>query len=72
MIVPLDQIQPETLRAMAEAYVLKEGTDYGEEEVTFEYKVEQVLTSLSEGEAVLLYSELHETVEVIPADRFKV
>ena len=43
---------------------LREGTDYGEQETDFKTKVQQVLDSLKTGEAVLVYSELHESVDI--------
>ncbi len=67
MIVPIDQLSPDTLLNIAKEYVLREGTDYGAEEVGFDDKVEQVLAQLKSGEAVLFYSELHESVDIKPA-----
>ncbi len=64
MIVPIDQLSPETLLNIAKEFVLREGTDYGDEEVRFSDKVEQVLVQLKSGEAVLVYSELHESVDI--------
>ncbi|MBW8189987.1 YheU family protein [Neiella marina] len=70
MQIPIDQLTPETLHAIAESFVLREGTDYGGEEVTLEEKVQQVLSQLRSGLAVLLYSELHDSVDLVPADKF--
>ncbi len=47
-----------------ECFVLREGTDYGAEEVALDVKVQQVLNRLKSGEAVLVYSELHESVDI--------
>ncbi|WCE29495.1 YheU family protein [Vibrio sp. SCSIO 43137] len=64
MIVPWQQIDPETLTNLIKEYVLREGTDYGAEEAMLEDKIEQVKTLLQSGEAVILFSELHETVDI--------
>jgi len=64
MIIPIDALEAETLYSLAEAFVLREGTDYGEEEVSLDVKVQQVLDRLKSGEAVLVYSELHESVDI--------
>ena len=64
MIIPIEELDPETLKNIVESVVLREGTDYGEEELTFATKVEQLLNQLRCGEAVLLYSELHESVDI--------
>ncbi|WP_338519371.1 YheU family protein [Alteromonas gracilis] len=64
MIIPIDALEADTLYSLAEAFVLREGTDYGEEEISLDIKVQQVLDRLKSGDAVLVYSELHETVDI--------
>ena len=64
MIIPIDALEADTLYQLAESFVLREGTDYGEEEIALEVKVQQVLAKLKTGEAVLVYSELHESVDI--------
>lgn len=64
MIIPVDALEPDTLYSLAEAFVLREGTDYGEQEVELDVKVQQVLEKLKSGDAVLVYSELHESVDI--------
>ncbi|CAM3565406.1 hypothetical protein VA7868_00005 [Vibrio aerogenes CECT 7868] len=64
MIVPWQDISPETLENLIKEFVLREGTDYGENEVSLEMKIEQIKQQLKSGEAVVVYSELHETVDI--------
>lgn len=64
MIIPVDALEPDTLFSLAEAFVLREGTDYGEQEVELDIKVQQVLEKLKSGDAVVVYSELHESVDI--------
>lgn len=64
MIIPISELAPETLYSLVESFVLREGTDYGEIEARLEDKVDQVIMSLKSGEAVLVYSELHESVDI--------
>lgn len=66
MIIPVDELAPETLRNIAESVVLREGTDYGAEEVEFKDKVDALLAQLANGDAVLEYSELYESVDIVP------
>lgn len=66
MIIPLQEIAPETLDSLIESFVLREGTDYGEQEQTLTQKVSDVKKQLLSGEAVLVWSELHETVNIMP------
>ncbi len=69
MIIPIEELQAETLNTIIEEFVLQEGTDYGEAEVPIAHKVQQVLMQLQRGDALLMYSELHETVNIISKDQ---
>ena len=71
MIIPIDELAPDTLNNIAREFVLREGTDYGEIEAAFADKVEQVIAKLKSGETILVYSELHETVDIRPADSYQ-
>lgn len=64
MIIPVNELASDTLRNLVESYVLREGTDYGEIEASFEDKVNEVMVALKSGEAVLVYSELHDSVNI--------
>jgi len=70
MIIPLDTLSKETLSAIIENFVLREGTEYGSEDVALSDKIQQVEQQLKQGSALLVYSELHETVNILPADQF--
>lgn len=70
MLIPWQQLDPATLEALLEAFVLREGTDYGEDEKSLAEKVEDVRQQLQTGAAVLVWSELHETVNIMPAEHF--
>ncbi|PFG55113.1 hypothetical protein ATG66_1375 [Vibrio sp. ES.051] len=64
MIIPWQDIAPETLENIIREFVLREGTDYGTVEVSLQDKLEQVKHQLAQGEAVIVFSELHETVDI--------
>ncbi|EOD55888.1 YheU family protein [Aeromonas molluscorum] len=70
MIIPWQTLEPDTLLRLIEQFVLMEGTDYGEQESSLADKVESVKTQLRQGTAVIVYSELHESVNIVPTDRF--
>jgi len=46
MIVPWQQIAPETLESLLREFVLREGTDYGEIEISVQDKIDQVKQSM--------------------------
>ncbi|KID55400.1 hypothetical protein N473_16310 [Pseudoalteromonas luteoviolacea CPMOR-1] len=70
MLIPYQQIAPETLNSLIEHYVLREGTDYGDSEITTEQKVAQVKAQLQSGEALIVFSELHESVNIVSKAQF--
>ncbi|MCH8536803.1 MAG: YheU family protein [Alkalimonas sp.] len=70
MIIPWQQLDATTLDNLIEYYVLREGTDYGEQEISLHDKVAQVRQQLKDGDIVLVYSELHETVNLMSKQQF--
>ena len=63
--VPWRDISPAALRGVVEAFVLREGTDYGAREFTHEQKVAQLLAALERGEARILYDPATESVTLL-------
>ncbi|MGH8555044.1 MAG: YheU family protein [Gammaproteobacteria bacterium] len=55
LIVPYDKLSPEALQGLIAAFVTRDGTDYGEREISFRSKVAQVRRQLEAGKSVILY-----------------
>ncbi|WP_281559289.1 YheU family protein [Thalassomonas sp. RHCl1] len=70
MIIPPDKLSPEVLAAVIEEFVLREGTEYGAADIDLSTKIAQVKRQLADGSALLVYSELYESVNIMPADQF--
>jgi len=66
MIIPYQMLSPEALRGVIEAFITREGTDYGAQEVALDTKVMQVLPQLDAGTAVLVYDEATESCTIQP------
>ncbi|MBD1583565.1 YheU family protein [Pseudoalteromonas sp. S16_S37] len=71
MIIPYQQLDTDTLNNLIEHYVLREGTDYGDQEFSTETKVEHVKAQLKSGEAVIVFSQLHESVNIVSKAQFQ-
>ncbi len=67
-IVPIDRLSPEALQGVIEEFVSREGTDYGEREVSPETSLRQVRHKLEKGLAVLIYDDETETTNIFLAD----
>jgi uncharacterized protein len=64
--VPHTALSAEALRGVAESFVLREGTDYGERDVSHEQKVAQVIRQLERGEARIMFDPLDSSVTIVP------
>jgi hypothetical protein len=69
MLIPYQDLESETLYNLIESFILREGTDYGEEEISLSQKTAEVLQQLKEGSVVILYSQLSESVTLIPKNQ---
>lgn len=65
MQIPVDMLKPDVLHALIEAFILQEGTDYGEQEISLEEKVAQVKKHLLQGEADIVFDEETETCHIV-------
>ena len=63
--VPHAELSRTALRGVVEAFVLREGTDYGERDVAHETKVVQVMRQLERGEARILFDPVTESVDIV-------
>lgn len=69
MIIPHQQLAPETLDALIEEFVTREGTEYGEQDVPLTTKVSQVRDQLERGTVVIVFDPAIETTSLVSADQ---
>jgi uncharacterized protein YheU (UPF0270 family) len=62
--VPYRELPTDLLNAVIESFVLREGTDYGEQEFSLEDKVARVIGQLKKGEAKILFDPESESVTI--------
>ena len=65
IVIPYRDLSAEALRGVVESFVLREGTDYGEREVSLEQKVAQVLRQLERGEAHIVFDAALESIDIV-------
>lgn len=63
--VPLEKLPPEILRNIIESFILREGTDYGVQEVSVDKKIEQVHKQIKNKEVLVIFDFATETVNLI-------
>jgi uncharacterized protein YheU (UPF0270 family) len=71
MIIPWKELKPETLQALIEEFVSREGTDYGERELTFDTKCAQVRKMLEKREIEVVFDQASESCDLREARSIK-
>ena len=69
MIVPWQNINADTLNHLLEEFASRDGTDYGAYETSLADKVAQLQIQLQQKRIIVVYSELHESVNIVPAEQ---
>jgi uncharacterized protein YheU (UPF0270 family) len=65
VLVPYTELSAELLHAVIESFVLREGTDYGEREVSLQDKVARVVGQLESGKARIMFDPQSESVTIV-------
>ena len=69
MIILHRMLSPDALRGVIEAFVTREGTDYGVQEVPLATKVMQVQQQLEAGTTVIIYDAETESCTIQPTNQ---
>ncbi|HHW7579819.1 TPA: YheU family protein [Mannheimia haemolytica] len=64
MIIPWQELEESTLLNILDSFILREGTDYGERELSLAEKRERLLAQLKADKVVIVWSELHESLDI--------
>jgi uncharacterized protein YheU (UPF0270 family) len=64
-MIPHGALAADLLRGVVEAFVLREGTDYGAQEFSLEQKVAHVMRQLERGEAQIMFDPKSQSVQLI-------
>ena len=67
--IPYTELSDDALIGVIRAFVLREGTDYGEREFTLEEKVANVRAQLESGEAQILFDPDSASVDIVTVSR---
>ncbi|HME46184.1 MAG TPA: YheU family protein [Syntrophorhabdales bacterium] len=67
-IIPVNRLSLEALHGVIEEFISREGTDYGEMEVSSETSFRQIEHRLERGSAVLIFDDETETTNIFLAD----
>ncbi|HCU90760.1 MAG TPA: hypothetical protein DGR97_12495 [Gammaproteobacteria bacterium] len=65
LTIPHSRLSPEALEGLVEAFVLREGTEYGQRPYTLGQKVRHVVSQLERGEAVIVCEPRTNSVDIV-------
>lgn len=68
VIIPYQSVDSDTLTAMLEEFVTRDGTDYGEFEATLSVRVGQVRHQLESEKAAIVFDADEETFSIVPSE----
>ena len=66
VLVPFQRLKMEVLQALLEDYATRDGTDYGERELTTQDKVDRLRHQLGAGDLQILYDADSEQWDLVP------
>ena len=69
MIIPYQDLATATLENLIEEFVTREGTDYGEYELSLQDKVSSVKQGLTTGELVILFIDSTQSVNIVKKEQ---
>lgn len=67
VIVPSERLSEEALLGLVDAFVLREGTDYGHADIPIEDKRAAIFAQLERGEVVVTFDPATESVNLVLA-----
>ena len=71
MIIPWQQLEAATLDNLLEEYVTRDGTDYGQQEVSTPARVIQVKRQLQSGEVLIVWDHETESCTLMTCEQYK-
>lgn len=63
--IPFQMLKKTTLNALIEEYVTRDGTDYGETELSILEKSAQVIEQIKTGETVIVFDEESQSHNIV-------
>lgn len=69
--IPLDRLAPELLEALMEEFILREGTDYGDQELSLDGKKSRLRRQLSSGDVAITFDPASENCNLLTRQQLR-
>lgn len=70
ILIPPDRLSSQALHGLVEEFILREGTDYGLQEVSFSAKKQQIMRALERQDIYVVYSTLTENTTLLTKQEY--
>jgi len=70
MIIPYSELSAEALQALIEDFVTRDGTDYGQDEMSMQEKAAHLLALLKKDELLITYNEETQTCGLVTREEW--
>lgn len=67
LVIPFDQLQPETLDALIEEFVTRDGAIHGHADDPLPQKIASIRRQLKSGDITIIFDEESESCSIVPA-----
>lgn len=71
MIIPPESLSAEALQGVLEEFISRDGTDYGESELSLEAKVNRLRPQVMRGEVLIVFDEVLEGVTLMTQEEWR-
>jgi uncharacterized protein YheU (UPF0270 family) len=71
MLIPYNELPAATLQALIEDFVTRDGTDYGQDEMSMSEKAGHLMALLKTGELLITYNEDTESCGLVTREGLK-
>jgi len=71
MIIPHDELAPETLHALIEEFVTRHGAVHGHRDSETDHDIESVMAEIRSGKAVIVFDEEDESCSVMRKEELR-
>lgn len=71
VVVPIEKISEEALYGLIDEFILREGTDYGQNEFTLEEKHAQIKKQLLSGKIIIVFDSVEESASIIKKEQLR-
>jgi len=68
MVIPHQRLAPETLDALIESFIAREGTDYGVKEASLLDKAEQLKNQILSEQVIIVFDQESDSFNLLPRE----